>query len=80
MKCEQEKEFKLITSTVIAMNDLTILARLEFVKNIIFDKGGDKNGLPNDNELILANDVLDDVIEVLKKYPRAARLRNPDIT
>jgi hypothetical protein len=61
-----------------AMDDLPILSRLEFVKNLIFDKGGNRAGVPQDTVLVTACDVLDGVIDVLKKHPRAARLREPE--
>jgi hypothetical protein len=52
-----------------AMNGLPVLARLEFVKNIIFDRGGSRDSAPQDEALIVANDVLRDIIELVKKSP-----------
>jgi hypothetical protein len=73
-----QAEEKLIDATVSALNDLPILARLEFAKNMVFHVGGDKNGLPQDLVLIAVHDVLDDIAEVLKKHPAAAQLRSPE--
>lgn len=56
-------------AVVNAMNGLPLLARLEFVKNIIFDRGGSRDSAPQDEALIVANDVLRDVIELVKKLP-----------
>jgi len=69
---------QLIMEVVDAMNDLTILARLEFAKNIVFGNGGNKGGYPQNPALILAHDVLSDVIDVLKKHPKAGGLRTPE--
>jgi len=79
MTAEENKATpKLLMATVDALNDLPILARLEFVKNVIFGSGGNKDGLPQNPVLILAHDVLSDIIEVLKKHPTAAGLRTPE--
>ena len=79
MNNETEKQnTELIMATASAMDNLPIIYRLEFVKNLIFDKGGDANGLPNDGVLILAFDVLNDVIDVLRKTPKVAQLGAPE--
>ena len=63
---------------ITALDDLPILARLEFAKNLVFDRGGDKDNLPQDPILVIATDVLTSVIDVLKKHPAAANLRAPE--
>ena len=79
MNCEiKDVNNELTEATAKAMYDLTIISRLEFVRNLIFDKGGDGNSIPQDATLVAATDILDGVIDVLIKHPRAARLRNPE--
>ena len=62
-----------------ALNDLPILARLEFVKNIIFDRGGSRDVAPRDEMLVIATEVLRDVINVLRDHPTAAQLHKPNL-
>jgi hypothetical protein len=64
-------------AVVRAMNDLPILARLEFVKNIIFDRGGSRGQDTQEEVLIIAADVLGGVIEDLKANHTVAQLRSP---
>jgi hypothetical protein len=61
-----------------ATDDLPILSRVEFAKNLIFDHGGDRNNLPQDPILITAVEVLSGVIQVLRANPTAASLRSPE--
>ena len=64
-----------------ALNDLPILARLEFARNLLQSNGGDKDSLPQKAELVIALDVIGDVIKVLEKRPPAGTLRttNPKL-
>jgi hypothetical protein len=65
-----------ITAQVIrALDDLPILARLQFARNLIHANGGDKHSLPQHSELVIVLGVIDDVIDVLEKRPPAAKLR-----
>ena len=73
-KAENEEDAT-YQAIVRAMNGLTIIERLEFVKNVIFDRGGSKDHEGRDPVLVTAADVLRGVIGVLKKYPEAAGLR-----
>jgi hypothetical protein len=59
-----------------AMCDLPILARLEFVRNIVFSRGGTRGNSFEDEGMIIASDVLRDVIKVLQQDKRAAELRH----
>jgi hypothetical protein len=61
-----------------SFTDLPIINRLEYVKNIIFSKGGDHASLPADPALVVAARVLDGVIEILQETPAAAELRKPN--
>lgn len=58
-----------------AMNNLPIISRLEFAKNLIADHGGERDLLPQDAVLVAAAEILGEVIEVLRQHPRLARLR-----
>lgn len=71
------RELTASEAVVAAMNTLPILARLEFVKNIIFDRGGSRSSDPQEEVLIIATEVLDGVIEVLKKNQTVAQLGTP---
>jgi hypothetical protein len=55
-----------LKSVVRTVDDLPLFARLEFVKNIIFDHGGSRGSLPEDPMLIIATDVIEDVVKTLK--------------
>ena len=74
---EEQQQNGLVATTISALNDLPIISRLEFAKNMIFDRGGDRHSIPQDPVLIVVNDVLADVIKVLDKHPQAAQLRTP---
>lgn len=75
---EEEAAEDTSEAVVRAMNDLPILARLEFVKNIIFDRGGSRGQDPQEEALIIAADVLGGIIKVLRANPAAAQLRSPE--
>jgi len=62
-----------------AMNDLPILARLEFAANLVFDVGGIKDANITVPELVVAHGVLSDVIKILEENPSAAQLRTPKL-
>jgi hypothetical protein len=75
---EIEKALLKTAKTVtLACDDLPILARLEFARNLVFGRGGDKDSNP-DPVLLVATGVLTGVIEVLKKHSSAANLRRPE--
>jgi hypothetical protein len=79
MNCHFSKDDRDPTlATVAAMEDLPILARLEFVQSLLLSRGGSRDALPRDMVLVTAEEVLDGVIRVLKKHPRAAKLRWPE--
>jgi hypothetical protein len=77
---EPETEPETLKATVYALNNLPILTRLEFAANLVFDRGGDRSGLPVDWHAVLLNDILRGVIGVLKTHPEAAGLERPDQT
>lgn len=67
----------LLDDVASSANDLTILARLELTRNLVFDGGGlaEDNGRGGPPTLRLAYQLLSDVIEVLETYPAAGQLR-----
>jgi hypothetical protein len=71
------RELTASEAVVAAMNTLPILARLEFVKNIIFDRGGSRDSDPQEEMLIIATEVLEGVIDILKKNQTVAQLETP---
>jgi len=75
---EEQKLHKLEIATACAMSTLPVLARLKFVKSIILMRGGDRDDAQHDAALVTAGDILEGVIDVLKKHPKAARLRTPE--
>jgi hypothetical protein len=75
-KTEEEKIVHEVTS---ALNDLPILARLEFAKNLLMGNGGDRHSLPQLPGLVIAHEVVTDVIRVLEKHTAAAQLRTPKL-
>jgi hypothetical protein len=60
-------------SVVRALDDLPVLERLKFVKNLIFDHGGAKESVPQDPVLVVATEVLSEVIVELEKGPIGER-------
>ena len=74
-KASETREEELSTRVSRAMDDLPILARVEFVKNIIFDRGGSRDSYPHDETLVIATDVLDGVVEILRKNRVVAQFR-----
>jgi len=83
MNCDipNKQEPVLSEEFVTAVNDLPVLARLEVVRNVLFRRYGSTNytpigglSMPEDPTMQGAVDILDGVIEVLKKRPRTSRL------
>lgn len=61
-----------------AMSDLHVQARLEFAQNLLFSNGGNKDALEPNAVLILVHDVIGEVVDVLERHPRVAKLRTPE--
>jgi hypothetical protein len=74
---EQNEQERLVHEVTFALNDLPILSRLEFAKNLLMGNGGDRHSLPQVPGLVIAHEVITEVIAVLKKHPTAAQLRTP---
>jgi hypothetical protein len=68
---------KVIEELIQSFDDLPILARLEFVSNLICKKLGDSDDPSRDKALAVADGVLNEVIRVLKTVPNIADLRGP---
>jgi hypothetical protein len=66
----------LIKAHAAAMDDLPIIERLRFVKNLVCDRRGETGDTETDAILRMVEGIVDGVIEVLKKNPRAAQLRD----
>jgi hypothetical protein len=75
---ENRTNEQLTAAVVSAMNDLPILSRLEFAKNMVLENGGNRHNVGHDPVLVLVNDILADVIQVIKRHPVAAQLRAPE--
>lgn len=71
-------EDELIGHIARAIDDMPILERLRLAKNLVFDRDGDKGNIPSegpqDARSIMAVEILDGVIKILKQNPRAAKL------
>jgi len=63
-----------------AFDGLPILCRLEFVKNVLLNSGGEKGSNPMDPTLVVVAEILAGVVEVLEAHPTAAQLRSPEPT
>jgi hypothetical protein len=74
-----DREEKFVCDIVRAMKNVPIISQLEFAKNLLFDHGGDRGSAPQDPVAVAATEIIEGVIEVLRKHPRAARLRRPDL-
>jgi hypothetical protein len=66
-----------LDATISALNSLSILSRLQFVANLLFDNGGSRHSDPKDWNVVLATEVLGDVIRVINTHPKVAELRRP---
>lgn len=73
-----DAEDKLMSAVRSSLNDLPITARLEFAANLVFDNGGMKHNLERVPALVVAHEVITDVIKVLEKHPAVAQLRTPE--
>jgi hypothetical protein len=76
---EREAMDNFSKEVVVALNNLPILTRLEFAKNLLDAKGGHKDAIDPNHQLIVVSDVLSEVIRVLEKHPSAAGLRTTDL-
>ena len=74
---KQTEEEKLVHDVTFALNDLPILARLQFAANLILGNGGMKDTVDQVPALIVAHEVISDVIKVLEKHPLVAELHTP---
>lgn len=75
---DKEPQDDLTTATTRAMANMPVLARLEFVKYLIFNRGGDKHSAPHHPVMVTAHEVLDGVIKEIKTSPETACLRTPE--
>jgi hypothetical protein len=74
-----EIDISALSEAIIAAFDrLPILARLEFVRDLLLNNGGEKRSFPQDPRWVVAAEVVRGVIEILEKRPRAAKLNNPE--
>ena len=63
---------------VSACLDMSILARLQFVQNLILGRGGEKANLERDPVLVVAGDILGRTIEIMKEWPMATKWPKPE--
>jgi hypothetical protein len=73
-----DAEEKIMQTVRKSVDDLPILARLEFAANLVFDNGGLKDDAGRIPGLVIAHEVITDVINVLAKHPSSAQLRTPE--
>ena len=76
-KMEQDEDLVPVETILHGFEDVPILARLEFVKNLVVGNGGDNLSRPSNPSMVLSAEILREVIDVLKTYPKAAGLRAP---
>ena len=77
---EQDKIVRrsLLETSVEAFDNLPILTRLEFVRNLLVINGGEFGSIPQDPVMVMAGEIVKGVIEVLAARPRTAKLRSPE--
>lgn len=79
MTIDGDEKIELPVDDVInAINDLPILERLEIARNLLLRSGGSKDALEPNAVMVFVHDLIHDVIKVLDKHPRAAKLRTPE--
>jgi hypothetical protein len=71
------EEDRTIEELVAAFDDLPILARLEFVSNVISNRVGDARVPSHDKSLATAGGVLDGAIRILRTVAAVDDLRGP---
>jgi hypothetical protein len=71
------KGLEAVNGLASAMYDLPILARLEFARNLVESHGGTRDAVKMVPQLVVATEVLNDIIEVVKARPRIAKLAGP---
>jgi hypothetical protein len=76
-KTNANEEEKAIQILALAFDDLPILARLEFISNVICTRAGESGNRSRDKALAVADQVLDEVIRVLRTVPNLDELRGP---
>jgi hypothetical protein len=64
----------LVTQIVSAVDDLPILARLQFAGNLVHDNGGMRNTFEQNPMLIAAVEIIAGVRHLLETYPETANL------
>ncbi len=73
-----EIEPETLQATINAINDIPIIARLQFAANLLFDRcGGDRHSEGANWNSVIATEVVYSVIRDLEKHPQAANLRSP---
>jgi hypothetical protein len=65
---------ELVRHTIISMTDLPIIERLRFVSNLLLSRGGEATDPEGDPHIVIAREIINETISVLKAHPRAARL------
>jgi len=73
-----EEEKIEIGSVVYGVSSLSIIARLEVAKRLVFLRGGDKDSVGSEPELVTAVAIMDGVIRILDAHPQAGNLRHPE--
>ncbi len=68
----------IIEEITCAFEDLTVLARLEFAKNLICKRNGEPGDASFDPFLATAEELLSGVIKVLRTVPKVGALRLPE--
>lgn len=81
-EAEEEKQAaidRLVLDANLALSQLPIAERLQFVAELILVSGGIRGSLGTIPTLILAHETLTDVIKVLKKrHPKVSQLRGAE--
>ena len=75
----ESREPEMLQPTIDALEGLSIIARLEFAANLLFDRvGGDRTSIDPNWSAGVATETVRSVIDVLKAHPNAANLRAPE--
>ena len=69
---------RLVRDANLALNELPIVERLQFVAQMILLSGGVQGSIATVPSLVLAHEALNNVIGIIKKHPKVAQLRGAE--
>jgi hypothetical protein len=60
-----------VEEIVMALNALTVMERLHFVKRMLFNRAGERDEPDYDKAMAVAAELMDETLRLMKRAPRA---------